>query len=367
MDRESSRPGNPAGSQRNAGQMAALNLALTRLDQAIEELSGRNGAEVTAKQQLPPAPAPPATATPGPLPAPEMPFPAGASSTASNAASQTPIVPGAADNTTAAAGNAADSLLVLPSQGSHWSRQEDIDSESLRLLTRFLSGATLWGADQLLERLHFRQAEFDAGSIELPPAQSLAEADPGDLARYFVLGSLAWGRRKMLRLANDAFHTSADVTASLAHTADRLTDNWLLRPLRDPVDAALAQLVHGVRLRIQEGWQEEQISRWLATQTIPDITHDSTDYIIDYISENPQLAALVREQVNQTTLGLGDTVMDNSRALSGSADNLVEGIVRKLLRLTPRSKLLPSPLAGRPQDMYAHPPSLTKGESHDDR
>jgi len=74
---------------------------------------------------------------------------------------------------------------------------------------------------------------------------------------------------------------------------------------------------------------------------------------------------LVSEQIGAQGLGLAGTVVDGGRQISSSADGLLEGVIRRILRRKPRRELPPSPLAGLPQTMYETPIAL--GADDDDR
>jgi hypothetical protein len=225
----------------------------------------------------------------------------------------------------------------------------ELDSESLRLLQRFLAGAVLLGSDELLERLRRWQQEIDrtngaATSIEAgsPPGQA-------EQLRYFVLGSLSWGRRQAVQAANASLQFSVDTTTSLRGVLDAVTDNWLLRPLRRRVDDTANNLAREIALRIQEGQREDQLSRALAGKAIGEMVDDS----IDYLSQEPALAELVREQLRQQSFGLAGTVASNGRAIGVVGDSVVESFARRLFRRPPRGQLPPSPLAGNEQTTYS--------------
>ena len=58
------------------------------------------------------------------------------------------------------------------------------------------------------------------------------------------------------------------------------------------------------------------MSRALAQMTIGDIVDDS----IDYLSQNPALAQLVRDQIGAQSIGLAGTVARNGRAIGVVGD-----------------------------------------------
>jgi hypothetical protein len=159
-----------------------------------------------------------------------------------------------------------------------------------------------------------------------------AEATTADLARYLTVGTLAWGRRRMVEIVHTNLIDVPDKRAALLQAVDRVTSPFPLRTLRAPLRRAAAGFATAAGERIREGWQEEQAARWLARQTIPEIVDD----VIDYISENPQLEALVREQLAAQSVGLATTVRDTSREWSTTADDIVESFTRRLMRRQPR-------------------------------
>jgi hypothetical protein len=124
-----------------------------------------------------------------------------------------------------------------------------------------------------------------------------------------------------------------DKRAALLSAVDRATNPWPLRTFRAPLRRAASGFVTAAGERIHEGWQEEQAARWLARQTIPEIVND----VIDYISANPQLAQLVRDQLAVQSVGMATTAMDTSREWSTTADDVVESLARRLLRRPPRA------------------------------
>jgi hypothetical protein len=75
---------------------------------------------------------------------------------------------------------------------------------------------------------------------------------------------------------------------------------------------------------------------------------------------------MLTEVIGGQTAGLATVVRDNARQLGMTSDDVVEGLLRRLLRRTPRRELPPSPLAGESQTMYSvEVPEEQKG--HDER
>jgi hypothetical protein len=105
---------------------------------------------------------------------------------------------------------------------------------------------------------------------------------------------------------------------------------------------------------------EEQNARLLASQTVGEVI----DELLDFMSENPDLAEFVRELIGQQSVGLAGVVRDNARQVSSTADYIAEGVVRRILRRRSRRDMPPSPLMGKPQTMYSiEDPTQGEGRS----
>lgn len=209
-----------------------------------------------------------------------------------------------------------------------------LDDPSLQLLMRFLVGAAIVGAEELLSRVR----HWDAQAPQPPIAASenaFDEATNLELARYLIIGSMVWGRKQLVRTARRNLIGSAGKPPILLESIDRALAIWPLRSLRDPVKQAAANLAATANQRVREGWREEQAARWLASKTIGEIIDD----FIDHLSENPALAALVRDQLNEQSIGLATTVRDTGREWSATGDDVIEAVVRRIFRRPPRSKL----------------------------
>jgi hypothetical protein len=83
------------------------------------------------------------------------------------------------------------------------------------------------------------------------------------------------------------------------------------------------------------------------------------------LAESPELtSAIERVLVGQGT-GLTGTAMGSARQLGTSADDLAEGVVRRLLGRKPRQELPPSPLVGKPLMMYERGKPAQGGQDDD--
>jgi hypothetical protein len=218
-----------------------------------------------------------------------------------------------------------------------------LDDPSLQLLMRFLVGSAIIGVEELLVRVR----KWDEQGRTDPLARSgkaFDEATKLELARYLVIGSLVWGRRWLVRTARANLAGSPGNPSPLLRSVDRVSSVWPLSTLRAPLQQVVANLSASADQRMREGWQEELAARWLADKTINEIVDD----FISHLSENQELAALVRDQLNQQSIGLASTVRDTGREWSATGDDVIEAVVRRLFRRPPRRQLADSPSAAKP-------------------
>jgi hypothetical protein len=225
-----------------------------------------------------------------------------------------------------------------------------------QLLTRFLAGLVLLGSDELLARLRALEIEIEAGDAggAIPGDETM-----GELVGYLAFGLFLRGHKRVSRGIRRGIRRSMATTGRALDLLNRLTDNPLGRPLRQPVERRIWDLVLESQLAIGEGRRQAQHARLLAGRTLAQVTDD----LMAYILEDPELVDLIRRQVAEQGAGLTGTAVGNVRQLGAGADDAIEGAVRRLLRRKPRRELPPSSLAGDPQRVYvAGTPS---GESDD--
>jgi hypothetical protein len=208
------------------------------------------------------------------------------------------------------------------------------DPGDLELLARLLVGLAYVGTDELLTRLRSIgrdvTADVEVYDPTIPDDESLAE-----MASYLALGALLRGRRRLAGRVRRGLDRSRRAARWALGTADRLTNNPLARPLRQPVERRLwATLLEGQQA-IVEGRREAQTSRELAGRTVQELVDD----VVEAMIENPELMASVQRLMRQQSAGLTGTVVSNTRQMTASADDLAEGVVRRLLRRGPRPAL----------------------------
>lgn len=217
----------------------------------------------------------------------------------------------------------------------------DSGLDDRRDLSRFLVGLLLLGSDELAQGLR---------GAKQPKADALSEEETSsELLRHLSLGLLARGERRAGNSLRTAYYASVGTASWTFHALNRLTDNRLMRPLRRPVEARIRRLGEQVAEIVEEGKREEEDSRALAAESVESIVEN----IFDQVAESQELDRLIKELVGQKSVTYTASVVDNVRTLTAMADDALDGVLRRLLRRTPRRDLPPSPLEGQPQTMYA--------------
>lgn len=236
---------------------------------------------------------------------------------------------------------------------------EEVRVEHLELLTRFLIGALAEGGDQLLSRLREYQDKMDELQIEGPLEADLDEASRNDLVRYLVVGSTVRTQRGAVRAIHGGASFALKTSRSVFGALNWATDNPLGRPFRRPVESVADRLRDEINESVIVGHEELSGGRILAREATLNIIDD----FIAYLSESPELAELVSDQIGQQSLGMASAAAQTSRTITEVADNSIEGVVRRILGLPSRKEMKPSPFAGHPEAVYHPGVSPFKDES----
>lgn len=224
------------------------------------------------------------------------------------------------------------------------------------LVTRLLVGLLVSGSGELVQRLDDLQEEVLANPGLLAPADQTKVDSSRDAVRYLAISLLLRGERAVSGGVRTGYELTTGTVRWSFRTLDLLTDNWLLRPVRRPFARRGRSWAEQLALLIEEGKREEQQSKVLAGESVGVIV----DEIVDLVAENPELERLVAGIVGQKSVGLATVMADNARTLTATGDDVAEGVLRRLLRRTPRHVLPPSPVEGKPQTMY-RPEAQTEG------
>ena len=225
---------------------------------------------------------------------------------------------------------------------------QQLDADSLQLLSRFLMGALFMGGDELMGRLRRFQEEIETEPWRVDGGSNIEQESTAALLRYLAVGLYARGQRSVSKAARAGFRLSAGAATWLLGGANRLTDNRFARPLRRSASARMQSLGERALEVAKEGRREEQVARLLAGMTINDII----DLVLDYIATSPDVDELIKDLIGQQSVGMATMVADNARSVTVVGDYVAEGLVRRILRRAPRAELPTSPLAGKPQTMY---------------
>lgn len=242
----------------------------------------------------------------------------------------------------------SDGLVVSGQADGEGGAQLPDGSGEGQLLTRFLLGLLLLGSEELLTRLRALEREIE-GSAGLGTAEVVpGDEAMGELLGYLAFGLFARGQKRLSRGIRRGIRFSMQTTGRALGVLNRLTDNPLGRPFRQPLERRVWNLMLEGQLAIGEGRREAQNARLLAGRALDQIIDD----VMAYILEDPELMDLIRRQIAEQSTGLAGTAVGGARQLSAGADGAVEGAVRRLLRRQPRRELPPSPLPGDPQRVY---------------
>jgi hypothetical protein len=228
--------------------------------------------------------------------------------------------------------------------------EETVDADVLRTLTRLLVGSTEMSVDQIVHALRsWEQAVAEGEDLtetrtvevltvdvvetddgEVMPVIPEAETD-ADLIRYAMIGMLFETQKRM--------RSSANMVGKFGRAVERASRPWL-RPLRK--SRLFSPMQRRYDSLVKRG--EKEVNRWVALGRVESaqsqrvaataLTH-TVDQSIEYLADAPQVKELVASQGTS----MATEMMDDVRGRTVNADNFVEGLIRALLRLTPRSEL----------------------------
>lgn len=211
-------------------------------------------------------------------------------------------------------------------------------SNPLRSLTRLAVGGVLLGLDAILERLpeweekaeaRFEPAQALAEVIETAPksrgeeraAFSGSEAD--SLTRHALLGLLFELQARFQERPRPVRY-AARLGWGLARSLDVF---GLSAPIQRGFDKLVDRGEREVSRWVKAGHEEERRSRALARAAL----EGSVDAVLGNVAHNPDVRELVLTQGS----GMADEAIEEVRERTVSADMLLDGIIRRLLRRPP--------------------------------
>jgi len=219
---------------------------------------------------------------------------------------------------------------------------------SLARLARLGLGVILVGRDELDNALRRAEEQIEfLGDYALEEPVSSEDTDLDQL-RYLAIGAALKLQKSTARNLRRGVRISLRTSGAVLGTIYALTDNPVLRPVRDTMDDFLVGLANETDQALRMGRLQEERSKALAKKTIGGLVDES----IGSIAENPQVTNLIKQQLASQSVGITQLLMDSLARYAATADDFIERIIRKILRMKPRSELQESPIAGKPQLMY---------------
>lgn len=256
----------------------------------------------------------------------------------------------------------------------------------LSTLLRLAVGGALEGSEELWRAL-MDSAEHARADLRRAPTSTPDESSL-DRLRYLLIG-LIFEAEEQARLNVTAAPARVEAAAQqAARLLDRVTRPVSRHPLYVQAQTETRRLVENVRASragqgldrtwqaaqervtrarqrgagsleglIRRGRYEEQFGRNLTRRLAGAPIND----IVDYLAENPHVARLVEEQLEELrknpepvrelvqgqSVSMATEAVDELREQGVTADNLLENVVRRVLRRPARSSLPPPPLAVR--------------------
>jgi hypothetical protein len=208
------------------------------------------------------------------------------------------------------------------------------DFDALRALTSLLVGGAIEGTSQLTTRLQRYQE-----AIRQEAAEFGEEGGEGDAVDEDELVRLRYALVGLIFDAQATFRRNVSLWAKLADRSTRVTNrvtqpvtnSFFFNPVRRRYNDLIRRGEESLARWIEDGRIEEPPSRQLASRTYVEIV----DEFIDRLAQNPQLQAVITKQ----SISVASDMRDEVRERTVTADNLMEGLVRRILRRTPRAEL----------------------------
>ena len=200
--------------------------------------------------------------------------------------------------------------------------------DAVDTLTRLIVGGVVDASDltvKLLEHWNDMVLEQHEATINVD------EEDAGDILRYLLIGLVFEGQHVVRSSLRTAGSMAVDAAGTAATITRPIRNSWLFSPVRKTTEAVTSRLDSRIEDLVSNGRTEEFIGRLLPEQAL----QDSVDWTVDYIAQNPQ----VRDLVQQQALGFTEEITIGVRERTITADNLFDGLLRKLFRRTSRADL----------------------------
>jgi hypothetical protein len=219
------------------------------------------------------------------------------------------------------------------------------DFDALDSVLRVLVGGTLELSDLALNMMRSWEEAAATDHSELPTSHDETIAD---LMRYLIIGLMFDTQHRVRRGLTSAGGLLGTFAGAAISVTRPLANSRIMAPARKRAgmisDRALDEMVH----LIQAGRRDEVIGR-LASRSVAD---DSVNQVIDYLAANPEVIELVRQQ----STGMATQLTAAVRERTVTSDNVLEGVVRRILRKPPRADLPGTPDIIKLQAIQANDP-----------
>jgi hypothetical protein len=220
---------------------------------------------------------------------------------------------------------------------------DDEATDRMRTVLRLMVGGALIGWDELLT--HLEQWEEEVSVPQTPrqtEAGTIVFVEPGSRTsptltesqelRYMLLGLLFESESRLHQRGSALLKFAGQTTDAFFSPMLRWADrSKRLRPVRSRFDDLVKRGEAVTDRWIQRGQVEESYSRRLVITA----TQDTFDSSMEQLGQAPELQNLVKMQ----SAGLSQEVLDEVRSRTVSGDLVAEGLVRRVLRRTPRRQL----------------------------
>jgi len=222
----------------------------------------------------------------------------------------------------------------------------DEETDRFRTILRLMVGGAIIGWDELIAHLEEWEKEVrppqsqqgpesgQTGTVVFvePSSRAAPPINQSEEIRYLLLGLLFETESRLHQRGSAVLKLAGETTKAFVSPMIRwMNRHEKLEPARTRFDNLVKRGEAVTDRLIERGQREETHSRRLVLTA----TQDTFDASMEQLGQAPELQNLVKMQ----SAGLSREVLDEVRSRTVSGDYLVEGIVRRLLRRTPRRDL----------------------------
>jgi hypothetical protein len=235
------------------------------------------------------------------------------------------------------------------------------DSDRIELGLRFLVGLLAVGGEEAVRRLRETQRQLNDDPSLWNTEASVRNKSIHRQVWHLGIGLIWRGQRRLRKELRRGFELTLGTVDRAASTSTQRAGSLLPNPIRGVLEERLVHWRNQALEIVKEGESQEQKGRALAKGALAELISE----IMDEVAKNPEIQEFVQDMVGQQGAGLATSVVDNARSAALTADDAAEGLLRWLLKRTPRQELPSSPVEGQTQTMYA-PKVKVEGNASDD-